>query len=331
MDAVVIGGGVIGLASALELAAAGMRVSLLDRSEPGTEASWAAAGILGPQSESHGPGPMLDLCLRSFEQYGEWVARLGVDVGYERCGTLHLAFTRAEADALVAMRDWQLAAGLRAELRNDARALVALWLPDEGRVDARLLVTALRAEVKKRGIAIRQSEVGRLDRVEGELAVVAAGAWSGPIAGVRVEPVRGQLLLLDVPPPPSVVFGAGGYLVPRGGRTLVGATVEHTGFDKSTTRDGRLQLEAIATRLGAAGNVLDHWAGLRPGTADGLPLLGRTEWGDIVATGHYRNGILLAPVTAKIVRALALGEAPPVDLKPFAPGRPLPAAAAHAS
>ena len=128
-----------------------------------------------------------------------------------------------------------------------------------------------------------------------------------------------------------MVFGAGGYLVPRGGRTLVGATVERTGFDKSTTREGRLQLETIASRLGAAGKVIDHWAGLRPGTPDGLPLLGRTEWGDIVATGHYRNGILLAPITAAIVRALALGEAPPVDLKPFAPDRSLPEAARHSS
>ncbi len=322
MDVVVVGAGIIGLASALELAEAGLRVSIVDRSEPGSEASWAAAGILGPQSESHAPGPMLDLCLRSFQLYGEWVAKLKVDVGYERCGTLHLAFTNAEADALAALRDWQIAAGLRAELHNDARAKVALWLPDEGRVDARRLVAALRAEVEKRGIKVRKTEVTRLDRVEGELAVVAAGAWSGPIAGVRVEPVRGQLLLVDVPPPPSVVFGAGGYLVPRGGRTLVGSTVERTGFDKAITREGRLQLEAIAARLGAAGPVVDHWAGLRPGTADGLPLLGRTEWGDIVATGHYRNGILLAPVTAAIVRALALGETPPVDLKPFAPHRP---------
>ncbi len=325
MDAVVVvGGGIIGLAAALELADAGLRVSIIDRREPGSEASWAAAGILGPQSESHAPGPMLDLCLRSFERYGEWVGHLEADVGYERCGSLHLAFTRAEAEALAQTRDWQQALGLRAELRNDARALAALWLPDEGRVDSRRLVTALRAAVEKRGIAVRRGEIGRLDRVEGELAVVAAGAWSGPIAGCRVEPVRGQILLLDVPPPPSVVFGAGGYLMPRGDRTLVGATVEHVGFDQSTTREARLQLETIAARLGAAGPVIDHWAGLRPGTPDGLPLLGKTGWGDIVATGHYRNGILLAPITAAIVRALALGERPPVELKPFAPDRPLP-------
>ena len=324
MDAVVIGGGIIGLASAIELAEAGLRVSLVDKGEPGGEASGTAAGILGPQSEAHGPGPMLDLCLRSFQMYGDWLGRLKADAGFERCGSLHLAFTRAEADALALTRDWQQAQGLRAELRNDARALLALWLPDEGRVDSRRLVTALRAAAEKRGVTFRQGTVGRLDRVEGELAVVAAGAWSGPIAGCCVEPVRGQILLLDVPPPPSVVFGAGGYLVPRGGRTLVGATVEHSGFDKSTTREGRLQLEAIAARLGAGGPVLEHWAGLRPGTPDGLPMIGRTEWGDIVATGHYRNGILLAPVTAAIVRALALHQAPPVDLTPFAPHRPLP-------
>ena len=324
MDAVVVGAGIIGLAAAVELAEAGVRVSVVDRGEPGSEASWAAAGILGPQSEAHGPGPMLDLCVQSFQLYDGWIEKLGGDVGYERCGTLHLAFTRAEADALAALRDWQQAAGLRAELRNDARGLVALWLPDEGRVDNRRLVAALRAAAQRRGVTFRKHEVARLDRVEGELAVVAAGAWSGPIAGVHVEPVRGQLLLLDAPPPPSVVFGAGGYLVPRGGRTLVGATVERVGFDKSTTREARLQLEAVAARLGAVGPVVDQWAGLRPGTADGLPILGRTAWGDIVATGHYRNGILLAPVTAAIVRALALGQPPPVDLRPFAPDRAAP-------
>src|SRR5207248_1263879 len=154
-------------------------------------------------------------------------------------------------------------------------------------------------------------------------SVICAGAWSGRLAPVRVFPVRGQMLAVDAPPPECVVFGAGGYLVPREGHTLVGATMEMAGFDSHTTAEGRAQLVAIARRLGVpeGAQVLDHWAGLRPATEDGLPLLGTLRDGSVIATGHLRNGILLTPITAKIVAALVLDEPPPVDLAPFRPDR----------
>jgi glycine oxidase len=130
------------------------------------------------------------------------------------------------------------------------------------------------------------------------------------------------MIAYDVPPPRSVIFGAGGYAVPRGGRTLIGATVEHAGFDKRTTAAGLAFLREVAARLVpelAGAHPVEHWAGLRPGSRDGLPLIGATAPGVVIATGHYRNGILLAPLTAHLVVALVEGRSP--DLRHFAPER----------
>lgn len=315
MDVVVVGGGIIGLSCALELRAAGLRVSVVDRREPGHESSWAAAGILGPQSESHGPGPMLELCVESLRRYASWAPP---DTGFRLCGTLHRALSSADAQRLERTGEWQRAAGLRAEQRGRD-----LWLPDEGQVDNRLLVRALHERAAAAGVRIERRDVRALGELRAGHLVLTAGCWSRDLLDVPVVPVRGQMLALACGPPPHVVFGAGGYLVPRGDRTLVGATVERAGFDRSVTAEGRAQLEQVAAALGVRGEVVDHWAGLRPGSPDGLPTLGVRD-GVVVATGHFRNGILLAPITAAIVRALVLGERPPVDLRPFAPDRPLP-------
>src|SRR5205814_10681618 len=130
MNVAVVGGGVIGLLSAFRLSQRGHRVTVVERSEPGSEASWAAAGILGAQSEADGPGPMLDLCRRSLALYPALATELG-DIGYSRCGALHVAFTEAEAADLRRQLTWQSAAGLRAELRGAAGAALALWQPDD--------------------------------------------------------------------------------------------------------------------------------------------------------------------------------------------------------
>src|SRR5438132_8752768 len=340
MDVAVIGGGIIGLLSALRLSQRGHRTTVIEPSEPGKEASWAAAGILGAQSELAGTGPMFDLCRRSLGMYPALAAELG-DIGYVQCGALHLAFTEKEAAELRRHEAWQSAAGLRAELRPARGALLALWQPEDGVVDNRKLVRAVRAAVDRSGIPIVRSRARRLrfsstglsgveteaDFVSASTAVIAAGTWSAQIEGAGIAsdalvPVRGQMIAYDAPPPPSVVFGAGGYSVPRANRTLIGATVEHAGFDKRTTSDGLAFLRAAAARIipELAGlDPVDHWAGLRPGTPDGLPLLGITKRGVVVATGHYRNGILLAPATAELVVQLVEGHAP--DLRAFAPIR----------
>jgi glycine oxidase len=321
MDAVVVGGGIIGLASALELAESGLDVAVIDRGDP--QASWAAAGILGPQSETAQPTPLLELGRLSFQLYPQWAARLG-EVGFRAGGTLHLAFTDEEALQLEAMRRWQLAAGLRVEERKQGRAQLALFFPDEGQVDNRKLLEALKAACARAGVEVRRGAVAALDEVKARHVVLCAGSWSGQLAPLNVFPVRGQMIALDAPPPECVVFGAGGYLVPRGARTLVGATSEQAGFDIAPTEAGRAWLLGVAARLQPGSErapVLDHWAGLRPGTPDGLPILGVLKSGVIAATGHFRNGILLAPITARIVRALVHGEKPPLDLAPFQPQR----------
>jgi len=350
VDVVVIGGGVIGLLSALRLAQRGYEVRIVERGEPGREASWAAAGILGVGAETDAKGPFLELCLRSLALYPALAAELG-DIGFARCGVLELAFTEDEADHLRARRSWQSAAGLRAELVTHPGARLALWQPDDGVVDNRKLVVALRSALDRARVPVLRARAVRLrfggealDAVETDrevlptgAAVVAAGAWSGEIAGAGIAPgalvpVRGQMIAYDVPPPATVLFGAGGYAVPRPGRVLVGATVEHEGFDKSTTPEGLAFLREVAARLLpqlAALRPAEHWAGLRPGSRDGLPLLGRTRPGVVVATGHYRNGILLAPATAELVVQLVEGASP--ESSAFAPGRFLEGAvASHA-
>jgi glycine oxidase len=181
-----------------------------------------------------------------------------------------------------------------------------------------------------RGVALADGGV-----VEAPSVVLAAGCWSassalGEAAGLAqdaVVPARGQLIeLATTTPPEHVVFGAGGYLVPRGcGRVVVGSTVERVGFDKRVTPEAVEVLRARAERLSPSLGVAETmrvWAGLRPATPDGLPYLGRgATSGVVVATGHFRNGILLAPVTGEIVAALVTGATPPVDLAPFAVGR----------
>ena len=302
-DVAIVGGGIIGLASALELSRRGAKVAVFDRGEKG-QASWAAAGILGPQSEAHDPSPSLALGRMSFELYPEFVKDLA-DVGFRRNGTLHRAFSEAERKSLQATVAWQLKQGLRVEERGDG-----FFFPDEGQVDNRKLVTALKAACERSGVEFGERSA--------RVTVLCKGAWTG----APVFPVKGEMLAIDARPPPQVVFGGGGYVVPRGAITLVGATGEPDSFDATPSDKGRAHLLGVARKHGYdSPKILDHWAGLRPCTPDGLPLLGRLDERTIVAAGHYRNGILLAPITARIVAALFQGETPPLDLDPFQPKR----------
>jgi glycine oxidase len=320
MDVAIAGGGLIGLASALELAGRGLEVTVVDAGDPG-QASWAAAGILGPQSEAHEPSPLVELCTKSYELYPQFVQKLQADVGFRQNGTLHLAFTEAEVEELEDRRAWQVQQGLRIEERRHDRALKALFFPDEGQVDNRKLVQALRAACTRAKVTFEKRTLRSLDELPARTRVLCGGSWSARLANVRVAPQKGQILLLDEQAPAQVIFGGGGYAVPRGEKTLIGATSEDAGFDSTPTAEGREQLLQIARNLGCEGKVLDHWAGLRPVTPDGLPLLGELSKDVFVATGHYRNGVLLTPMTARVVAALVLGETPQVDLLPFAPSR----------
>lgn len=359
-DVVIVGGGTMGCAIARVLARGGAKVTVLERAVPGAEASSAAAGIIGAQGEADSPGPFLDLCLRSRELYPGWAEALheetGIDVGWRRCGVLHVAHDEPEGRLLARRVEQQLAIGLRADVLDreetlalepaiDPSVLGAVSFPDDGQVEPRRLVRALAVAAERAGATFRSGAVvrrvltegGRVTGVdvEGErlhtgVVVIAAGAWSSLVPGVgltreAVRPARGQILMLDTRSPllSAVVYSAAGYVVPRpDGTVLVGSTLEMVGFDKAVTVAGVAALAAIATGIAprlAGAQVTGSWAGFRPHTADLLPLLGPTPVeGLLLATGHYRNGILLTPVTAEAIAALVLRGRSPVDLAPFA-------------
>ncbi|WPB81542.1 glycine oxidase ThiO [Archangium violaceum] len=355
---IIVGGGVMGCGIALRLRQAGARVTVLERAIPGAEASSAAGGILAPQMESEGPGPFLELCLRSRALYPDFAAELlaltGVNVNYLPSGLLHLAFDEAGARRLEATVGWQRALDLRAELLGPAevRALepqlspqvvAAARYPDDHQVDNRLLTRALTMAAAKVGATFRTGyvrgvveEKGRVVGVDldgeplrADAVVIAAGSWSGLVQGVPVDPrmvrpARGQMVQLQTRLPlfSHVVFSDKGYLIPRSdGRILAGSTLEFAGFEKNVTAEGLHRILSLAMELCPAlgsAPVQETWAGLRPYTDDHLPILGAGPLpGLFLATGHFRNGILLAPITARLMAQAVLGETPSLDLTPF--------------
>ena len=365
-DVLIIGGGIMGTASAWELARHGAKVVVLERSVPGAEASSAAAGILGAQAEAHQPGPMAELCLASRARYAKFARALSaethIDVGYRECGVLRVAFDQSGTRKLQAENAWQRKRRLKVEALSGrelaqhepqlSRKLAGgVRFPDDARVEPKALLRALHIAALGRGVLFRSGAFVRRVVVEGERAVgvalddgsvlraknvlVAAGSWTSLIGGLglpagQVVPARGQIVELELPSPPlsHVVFGPGAYLVPRDdGRVLVGSTLEFVGYEREVTagavRDLLTHAIAILPALSRAG-LRATWSNFRPYTKDELPLLGRTNIASLfLSTGHYRNGILLAPVSAEIVRAAVLGQRAPVPLAAFRPERVL--------
>lgn len=362
MKALVIGAGIMGTAAALELRRRGIEVTVLERGVPGAEASTAAAGMLAPQLEAHAPGPLLDLGTRSRAMYPKWIQQLedetGIDTGLIECGALKVALTPEAAHELESLVAWQTAAGLRASLLDPQQArehvpglspelLVAAWLPDDAQVDTERLMRALAAAALAAGAGLRRGLVRRVVEeggravgvdVDGEVlradaVVLAAGSWSALIPGARldprvVRPVRGQMLQLDLRTRPfaPLLVGPKGYIVPRlDGRVLLGSTMEEVGFDKDVTLGGLHQVMGSALAACpslASASIARTWAGLRPTTPDGMPVLGEGPLERLfLATGHFRNGILHAPLTARLCGQLVAGETPAVNLGPFRYGR----------
>jgi glycine oxidase len=360
-DVVVVGGGVIGLTIARELAR-DQSVLLLERGATGEGTSWAAAGMLSPQSEADADGPFFQLSMASLRMYRKFVEDVheesGIDPQFDDDGVLVLASSDKELSTIEARARWQKAAGFRAEILSasdvfklepliTADICGALFLENDLQVAPRLLTKALAEACLRRKVEIRCGTAvdkvltanGKVtgiqaggETVHAERVIVAGGVWSGEIQGltpsIPVVPRKGQILSLTMPTRAfrHMIRLGHAYFVPRcDGELVVGATNEDAGFDRSVTSAGMAGLLADALRISShAGSfpIREMWTGLRPATPDGLPIVGESSIkGLLYATGHYRNGILLAPITAHIIGLLVTNHQPSVSIESYSPQR----------
>lgn len=339
-DILIIGGGIIGLAIAVDLKLRGASVTVLDRNFP-HRASQAAAGMLAPFAENLPPGPMLDLCLKSRWLYPEWVRKLqdltGLDLGYNPCGILAPVYELpSEQFCHNTASQWLDKTAIRLYQPGLGDDVVGgWWHPEDGQVDNRQVMAALQQAAQQLGIQVkngvtvqtiqqRQGKIASILTSEGEFEaktyVLASGSWASQILPLPVRPIKGQMLAVTMPQQPGepfplqrVLFGPSTYLVPRrNGRLIIGATSEDVGWTPHNTPQGIATLIQQATRLYRAiadWPIEEIWWGYRPGTPDELPILGQSSCENLIlATGHYRNGILLAPVTASLIADLIINQ-----------------------
>ena len=359
-DVVVVGGGVVGAACARELARNGHRVAVLDPDGARGQAWRASAGLLAPQIEGRQGDLLFELGLAGREMYCKLADALrdatGVDVGLWRGGSAAVALQESEAGDLRSKVAWQRQQGhvcdwldadeVRERYPWLGPCVGALWAPHEGSLDPVRLVEALRADARghsavlidDEAVAIDQRDdrvtgvTGRRSRYSAGAVVLAAGAWVRLIRGLprpmAVEPVRGQMLALPWPDgvERAIVYHHDCYLLARGEEAIAGSTMEYVGYDASVTSPGvgRILTAAVAlcpplSRLA----VSRSWAGLRPMTPDGLPILGPEPRlpGLWYAAGYGRHGVLLAAITAMLLRLMMNGQTPSEDLTALRPER----------
>lgn len=361
-DVLVVGAGIIGCSIAYELAGRGASVRVVERRSPGQGATRAAAGLLAPYTEAHQGSPLRDLGIRSLHAWDGFLERVTADAGTtvfaRHSGTLDIAYDEAEYRALegAAARldldgvpyewlDGDKARGRVAGLSEEVRGALAIGV--HAFVAAPQAVEALRLASAARGVefesgvevtAIRADGGVTLETSRGDMhaphVVLAGGSWSslcriGGLPPLPVQPVRGQLVSLHWPDrlPSTVVWASDCYLVPwPDGTLLVGATVEHVGYDERATAAGVAGLLA-AVRRALPGSAEAEFAGvrvgLRPRTPDEIPIVGpsRRIPGLIFAVGHHRNGVLLAPLTAEVVTRLVVDGIEDPDLDRLRPDR----------
>lgn len=363
-EVIVVGGGVMGCSIAYYLAKKGVKVTVLEMGQIGGQASGAAAGMLAPFSEIHSSSPSMDMNMASLRMYEGLAAELkeesGIDVEYVPSGLIRLAKTDEEEKELTESLSWQREHSpdlrwltpqelkeLEPSLSLDVRG--ASYSPEEGHVQSPRLTQAFGQAALRLGATLRPDTAAidltrqgfritgvqlRGEVVAADHVVLAPGAWTetwGHRLGVKlpVQPMRGQIMSLK-PSSPSikqiVVWGRN-YMVPKvDGSVLVGATVEHVGFDTSVTSSGLAFLTGLIPSMAPSleeAAFVGAWAGLRPWSEDGIPLLGPIPgWeGITMASGHYRNGILIAPLTGKLIAQSVLKQKTDFPLEPFSPAR----------
>ena len=345
-DVLVVGGGLIGLLTARELALAGARVEVVDDRQEGA-ASPNAAGMIAPIAESIADQAFARISIRSRDLWRDLGPALeresGMSIDYDDSGSLLPVLDPEGRKVLDQIRTQALALGEAArdldraelaELVPDLRPGIeeALLLPGEHRVDNRLAATAAAAALRHRNVVLHRATVERVVEASGEVVtsgngfecaagavVVCGGAWTPQVHGLPalpIVPVKGQMIAFDRVDWPftGAIRTPAFYAVRRaGGRLLIGASVEHAGFDLSLSDEVGADLATGAAALLPSlkdREPVEHWAGLRPGTPDPWPIVGRLSERLHVAAGHFRNGILLAPLTARMIAPLVLDQQP---------------------
>jgi glycine oxidase len=347
-DVIIIGAGIIGLSLAISLRKQGLRVLVVERGEPGREASYAAAGMLAPGG-TETPPALRSLAAESARRYPEFVHELedesGMKVDFREHGTILLSSnsdfpTAAEALSLDDLHSFEPELAIERICSQNLRAV----LMDERSVDPRLLTAAAIKAARHREVDISSGTEVKCVFVSGDRAigvqtertsysagtvVNCAGAWAGTVPPHQfpVRPVKGQMLaVVQGPALRHVVRSDKVYVVPRSdGRLVIGSTLENTDYNKD------INVNTIQSLFQAAVELLpglekskkhDAWAGLRPGTPDHLPILGETSTRKyFAASGHYRDGILLAPITADAMTSVILDRTLGFDLANFSPLR----------
>lgn len=350
-DYIIVGSGVIGCSTALELASAGASVTLLERGQAGQESSWAGGGILYPLLPWDYAEAVNHLTQRSIALFPAWAEELqaasGIDPEYWRCGMLVLpSFSTAKAQAWCDTHATPLEiAGARKIIPELAADEEALWLPGVAQARNPRLLKALRRRLELLGVQIHEHTEVTGWRSDGELVtgvqtnhgvlcaeryIVTSGAWSRQLLGehalnLNIRPIRGQMLLFKTAPGVlrSIILKNGIYLIPRlDGHILAGSTLEDVGFDKTTTEEAKTMLYAQATGilpLLKQAPLVRHWAGLRPGSPDNIPTIDRHPKLEnlYISSGHFRYGVTMAPASAEIMANLILGRPQAMDIAPY--------------